>query len=93
MRRRGKSLQHALYTLFTLRNFCNAEKIFAGWAPMRAARSSVVIAVAGRVAREREGHRRGLGDVGLPGARGESGMRSHKDGRSAASAHEGSRDS
>lgn len=37
---------------------------------MRAARSSVVIAVAGRVAREREGHRRGLGDVGLPGARG-----------------------
>jgi len=57
---------------------------------MRAARSSVVIAVAGRVAREREGHRRGLGDVGLPEARGESGMQSHKDGRSAVNAHEGS---
>lgn len=35
---------------------------------MRAARSSVVIA--GRVARGREGRRRGLGDVGLPEARG-----------------------
>jgi len=57
---------------------------------MRTARSSVVIAVAGRVARGREGRRRGLGDVGLPEARGESGMRSHKDGRSAVSAHEGS---
>lgn len=57
---------------------------------MCAARSSVVIAVAGRVAREREGHRRGLGDVGLPEARGESGMQSHKDGRSVVSAHEGS---